>query len=238
MKKLSITLPLIFLTGFLSSFCLAEKKEGMVKLDAAAQQRGGIEVAPLKACAHADELTARALVVKTDELPDACRQCLKNCAMKPQDLLLQVWIPLDAPAFTPAASAKIRSTNGTLVPIQFLAEAPPSEFEPNEKSFFYAVADNPKILPWVSLTAYLPTGPEISGVEIPASAVVWWDGKAWAYLKQGADTFARREVPTGISVNDGWFVAKEFNAGDNIVVKGAQLLLSEEFRGQFQLEEE
>lgn len=232
--------PALILAAFFSSLFLVEGEaaDGTVKLDAAAQQRSGIIVAPLEARAHAEQITARALVVKTDELSEACLQCLKNCALKPQDLLLQVWLPQGTPAFTPATAAKVRATDGALLPIQFLAEAPPSEFEPNEKSFFYAAPANPKILPWVSLTVYLPIGPEISGTVVPAAAVVWWDGKAWAYLKNGAEQFVRREVPTSVPIDGGWFVSKGFATGDVLVVKGAQLLLSEEFRGQFQLEVE
>ncbi len=71
-----------------------------------------------------------------------------------------------------------------------------------------------------------------SGVSIPFSAQVWHGGKAWVYLKRGDQAFERREVSGGESTGDGWFDGAPFKAGDSVVVSGAQLLLSEEFRHQ------
>ena len=71
-----------------------------------------------------------------------------------------------------------------------------------------------------------------NGVSVPFSAPVWHGGKAWIYIKRENDTFERREVATGESTGDGWFNGAPFKAGDSVVVSGAQLLLSEEFRYQ------
>ncbi len=71
-----------------------------------------------------------------------------------------------------------------------------------------------------------------NGVSIPYSAQVWHGGKAWVYLMRGDDTFERREVISGESTGNGWFAAAPFKPGDVVVVSGAQLLLSEEFRYQ------
>ncbi len=72
---------------------------------------------------------------------------------------------------------------------------------------------------------------------IPDSAVVWLDGRAWAYVQKGRERFIRQEVSTNHPVGKGWFVTKNFQAGDYVVVQGAQLLLSEEFRAQIQIED-
>ncbi len=71
-----------------------------------------------------------------------------------------------------------------------------------------------------------------SGVSVPFSAQVWHGGKAWVYLKRGDESFERREVTSGESTGDGWFNGAPFKPGDSVVVSGAQLLLSEEFRYQ------
>jgi hypothetical protein len=73
------------------------------------------------------------------------------------------------------------------------------------------------------------------GVVIPDSAVVWLDGRAWAYVQKGRESFIRQEVVTSHPVVKGWFVTKKFQNGDRVVVQGAQLLLSEEFRAQIQI---
>ncbi|MGE5174109.1 MAG: hypothetical protein ACM3MD_09810 [Betaproteobacteria bacterium] len=78
-------------------------------------------------------------------------------------------------------------------------------------------------------------GKHTPGVVVPDSAVVWLDGKAWAYVQKGREPFFRQEVSTNHPVGEGWLVTKHFSAGDRVVVQGAQLLLSEEFRSQIRI---
>ncbi len=79
-------------------------------------------------------------------------------------------------------------------------------------------------------------GEERNGVLIPQAAVVWHGGKAWCYVQEEADKFVRKEVSTAEELAGGWFNAEGFDAGDKVVVRGAQLLLSEEQK--FQIREE
>ena len=84
-----------------------------------------------------------------------------------------------------------------------------------------------------------PGGTE-SGVLIPTNAVVQWDGLAWVFVRhkgEGTEAlFVRRRVDTSQPVPGGWLVhtggATEVSAGDTVVVRGAELLLSEEFRSR------
>ncbi len=80
-------------------------------------------------------------------------------------------------------------------------------------------------------------GKHTPGVVVPNSAVVWLDGRAWAYLQKDRERFIRQEVVTNHPGGKGWFVTKNFQAGDYVVVQGAQLLLSEEFRAQIKIED-
>ena len=78
------------------------------------------------------------------------------------------------------------------------------------------------------------------GVFVPATAVVQWEGLAWAYVQRSAGhnlkRFVRRRVDTSRPVADGWLATQSgalgLQAGDTIVVQGAQDLLSEEFRSR------
>ncbi len=88
------------------------------------------------------------------------------------------------------------------------------------------------LVPGFSLDA---RGRHTPGVVIPDSAVVWLDGRAWAYVQKGRERFIRQEVATGHPVGKGWLVTKNFQVSDYVVVKGTQLLLSEEFRSQIQI---
>lgn len=67
---------------------------------------------------------------------------------------------------------------------------------------------------------------KIEGEKIPASAIVWWDGKAFVYVQKSPDIFARMAVdPQGNP------------PPQPIVTVGAQLLLSEELRSSIDVEE-
>jgi len=86
------------------------------------------------------------------------------------------------------------------------------------------------------------------GVVVPESAIVWLDGQAWLYLQrppsalpaepeggdtsESADRFVRRRVPMDEPVAGGWRGTEGFSPGDAVVVTGAQVLLSEEFRSE------
>ena len=75
------------------------------------------------------------------------------------------------------------------------------------------------------------------GVTVPASAVVWYGGKPWVYKKQSEESFVRLPISTDNELNGGWFNrSAQLAAGDNLVVNGAQLLLSEEFKFQIKNE--
>lgn len=78
-------------------------------------------------------------------------------------------------------------------------------------------------------------GPAREGALIPASAVVWHAGKPWIYVREADDElpdaseFRRRDASSGEAVGDNWFVA---GLPDDaaVVVRGAQVLLSEELK--------
>ncbi len=76
------------------------------------------------------------------------------------------------------------------------------------------------------------------GVVIPRSAVVRFGGKAWAYVQTDEVRFSRREVALDQATEQGWFTTAGFTVGDRVVVAGAQLLLSEEFKSQIQIGED
>lgn len=81
------------------------------------------------------------------------------------------------------------------------------------------------------VTAWLtPSQKPAQGIVVPRDAVVWHEGKAWVYVQSAANQFVRREVPTDRPMKDGWFTAAGLSANERIVVRGAQQLLSEEFK--------
>lgn len=78
-----------------------------------------------------------------------------------------------------------------------------------------------------------------AGVRIPESAVVWHGGHPWVYVQLSDERFARRRLADHRVLDEhDWFVAGGLATEDRIVVTGAQVLLSEEFRWNIPEEEE
>lgn len=93
--------------------------------------------------------------------------------------------------------------------------------------------------PGLALTVYVPsTAAPAHGVLVPDAAVVQWDALAWAYVEREPGAFVRVRVPTTTAVAGGWVVTSGLTAGDRVVVTGAELLLSEEFRARIVVGEE
>ena len=153
--------------------------------------------------------------------------------MNQQDSLLQVSMP-PAAAGAPPKTATVQMPSGKVQGAEFLSAYPAVDARIQNPTFLYVTRATPELIPGVTLTVLLPTGPAARGVMVPGSAVVWWQGKAWTYVKVAPDRFARRELPADAPVSAGWFVTSGFSPGDPIVVRGGQQLLSEEFRSQIQ----
>ena len=83
----------------------------------------------------------------------------------------------------------------------------------------------------VYLDAWIPAGNETTtGIYIPPEAVIWYADRPWVYIKSGDETFLRRDLDEYTITRSGWFVQQGFEDGELIVLRGAQMLLSEEFR--------
>lgn len=135
-----------------------------------------------------------------------------------------------------AASGK----EGPLAAARAVYAAPSTDFQTRGQAFLLWVEQSdPKLLPGVAVTAYftLP-GKRESGVIVPALAVVRAAGSAWAYVRTGDNQFTRRQVPTRTPMSEGWFVTQHFKPGEQVVVTGAQTLLSEELKSQISVGEE
>lgn len=90
------------------------------------------------------------------------------------------------------------------------------------------------------VVGYVPTGgARLSGVAVPAGAVVWYAGRSWVYAAADEpDVFERVPVVLGEAVPGGWFATGGLESGRQVVVTGAQLLLSEELEYQIRNENE
>jgi len=89
------------------------------------------------------------------------------------------------------------------------------------------------LIPGEAVTAHLQTdttGP-VSGVVVPASAVVRYEGAGWVYVQSATNRFTRILLPLDRPTADGWFVTEGLSATNRIIVTGVQTVLSAELSG-------
>ncbi len=156
-----------------------------------------------------------------------------------QAYLIQITLPRRIQMSIPPQTARIQTNKGSFITVNIVSASPLTDPRIQGVSYFFlAPAVELGLLPPANVLAYLPQESVIQGVEIPTTAVVWWQGKAWVYLEISKGTYVRREIVTDIPTSNGWLNKKGFNEGDLIVITGAQLLLSQELRNQLQASEE
>ena len=142
-------------------------------------------------------------------------------------------------AGAPPATASVEPAGGGARRAASLA-GPAAEADPltGAAAWLYRVAGG-GLRPGLALTVYVPSSAAPAhGVLVPDAAVVQWDALAWAYVEREPGAFVRVRVPTTTAVAGGWVVTRGLTAGDRVVVTGAELLLSEEFRARIVVGEE
>jgi hypothetical protein len=154
-----------------------------------------------------------------------------------QNFLLQITLPPGVILRAPPATAAMETGKAARAEITFVSPATRIDPKIQGVSFFYVAAAESGVLPGMNVLAFLPSGRSIEGVAMPASAIVWWQGRAWVYRRTGQDTFTRVAIATDLPAPGGGYVANDVAKDAELVTRGAQLLLSEEFRSQIQVEE-
>lgn len=154
-----------------------------------------------------------------------------------RDMLVQVTLPADETVATAPEAAFIRQSAGGRIALHFVSPAAITDPHIQGQSFFYTAAAASGLVPGMNVLAYVPTGQVVARAEVPASAIVWLQGRAWAYFRSGPKSLVRREIATDSPAPDGGYFVKDMPDGTRVVSRGAQMLLSEEFRAQIQSEE-
>jgi hypothetical protein len=155
-----------------------------------------------------------------------------------QEFLLQITLPPGVVLAAAPPTADVESSKGARAKIAFVSLATHVDPKIQGVSFFYAALAESGLLPGMNVLAFLPAGKVIDGVVVPASAVVWWQDRAWVYQRKDPDKFVRVEVATDLPAPGGGYIVAGMPTGVQVVSSGAQLLLSEEFRAQIQVDED
>jgi hypothetical protein len=170
----------------------------------------------------------------------AARSARVSSLVLHKTMLVQLSVPLGDAVDAPGR-VSIELPNGTQIEGTFLSAAPQMDPRIQNIGFLYVVTLSPTLPPGTSVLAFLPSGDSKPGVAIPPSSIVWQTGKAWIYVRTATDTFERRPLdPAAVPTKDGGYVvpSSSLPANDDVVVAGAQILLSQESRAQIPSDED
>lgn len=155
-------------------------------------------------------------------------------------VLVQVSFPLSYKAPEADSSIFISPIQDDIKPIraEYVSQSIQTDISNIGKTYFYsAPADYLRVGMRVNVVPAQSSSSTLKGVIIPNEAVVWHGGMAWIYVKTTPDTFLRKPVASDVELDNGWF-DNSILPGTDIVIRGAQLLLSEEFKFQIKNENE
>ncbi len=168
--------------------------------------------------------------------------------LQSREVLLKITLPFDV---TPNKNTTLQiapmGSQTQLVKAQFISDAPQADSTIQGKTYFYRAPAGSlragSLRAGMRVTTRLNTqGKASSGVIIPHEAVVWYSNQAWVYQKTGPEKFVRRLISTEVEIESdaisGWYNTTGLVANDEVVISGAQLLLSEELKYQIKNENE
>ena len=156
---------------------------------------------------------------------------LFNNLLSRKSALIQISLPFNTSDPKAGDVIEVTPLNSTKpIKATYVSAAATSNSNGAGKTFYYsAPADSLRTGMRVSVSASVSNSNVSDGIIIPSSAVVWYAGTPWAYFKQDNDQFVRKPISADTEVDAGWFNVG-FDEDSEVVIKGAQLLLSEEFK--------
>jgi hypothetical protein len=154
-----------------------------------------------------------------------------------RDYLVKVTLPPGAMVAAAPEQAIARLNAATEIPLTFVSPATTVDPRLQGISYLYRAPADAALLPGLNLQVLLAVSLVQRGVVMPEAAVVWLNGKAWVYLRMDPNTFHRREIAPDRTAPDGGYIVPDVPLAAEIVVRGAQMLLSEEFRAQVPIED-
>lgn len=145
-------------------------------------------------------------------------------------LLVRITAPDRAHFASPPPQADLQRPDRKWAPAQLVSASPQAAPEFQTESWFFLADTGGGLLPGMNVAALLP-GENLSaqkGAVVPDTAVVWWQGSAWVFVQTGKGVFAQRAISTDQPEPSGGYFVAGFPAGQAVVVRGTQDLLSEE----------
>jgi hypothetical protein len=153
-----------------------------------------------------------------------------------QAMLVQLTLPIGTSTEAPPRIT-LSTPNGSTAQADYVSPFPQVDPRIQGISELYLARGYPVLEPGMNLVAHLSVGKRLGGLLIPQSAIVWWQGKTWVYEQVSPGRFMRKAAPTDMPLPGGYLAAQGYTPETALVMRGAQFLLSEEFRSQIQPED-
>jgi len=151
-----------------------------------------------------------------------------------QKILLQITLPVNKQLASEIQTIYVDATGNrsAATKAELISAAPQTDTTAQGESYFFQ-ADGSRIRPGMRVAAWIPEhGENRFGIVIPKPALVWYLDQAFVYIKTAAEQFSRRTIDSYSATSGGYFVGSGISAGEQLVVTGGQMLLSEELKGQ------
>lgn len=152
-----------------------------------------------------------------------------------EEFLIRVDLPAGERMKNEGQAARIVSLASKEQPVTAVCfeVLPAIDPQTQQQSILFAADKSPtnQLTAGEAITAFVKTAePPVTGVIVPAGAVLRHDGKGWVFVQTGATDFTREEIPLDRPQAGGFFSAGLFTT-NRVVVTGAQTLLSAELSG-------
>ncbi|CAA2106314.1 hypothetical protein MBUL_03616 [Methylobacterium bullatum] len=201
-----------------------ETTEGTFQTDQAALAAAESQVRTLAATAQQEwgPVIGRAIVERSPAITRLIERV---------DFLVQVTLPPgESIKGQPAAAFAEVPPQSARITLRYVSPATRTDQRIQGLSYFYTVPGDSGFLPGMSMLAFLASDRTVTGISVPEDAVVHWQGGTWIYRAVAPDAFARHALKADPPMSADAYVVEDLPGETEIVLTGAQALLSEEMK--------
>lgn len=167
-------------------------------------------------------------------LPAAAREQLSQSILSGKTALLRAELSGNAPTTLTAKTVRLQFlADNSTVNAKLLGAMPQVNPQSLGKAYLLSVElnGNVDLQPGQVLSAQVQdTTRSTQGIKLPRAAVLRWQGQQWAYVEQSPGHYRRVILAVAQWQEDAVLVSGGIKAGDNVVTRGAGLLLGAELQ--------
>ncbi|MDE1964620.1 MAG: hypothetical protein KGI42_12040 [Xanthomonadaceae bacterium] len=130
----------------------------------------------------------------------------------------------------PPATVALLDPPAAPVTARLLGAAPMTDAVVQGASYFYRADDARALRSGQRLAVGVAADAAGHAVQVPLAAVIWYAGQPWVYAEASPGRFHRVPLGDGGRSGSAWVVDGALRPGERVVVRGAELLLTQELK--------